>query len=321
MKKISLFVLLLAAPAFAQFSWYGWKKNQTSVAGGTVDSTAIVDGGINAADLRNSIVDSTKIVDSGINKADLRVSIIDSSRVSNSGLINADLRVSTLDSSRIVDSGITTADIRTSAITAAKILADAIGNSELAADAVDSSNAVNGSLINADIRVSTLDSTRIIANGIAPSDIRTAAVGATQLAPTAVTAGAYTSPAFTVDGDGRLTAASVVYPPVIFAVDSASASSADTTWIWQNWRGVNVIVDSIIVHASSDDYAISIVERRPFGGGTTLVDAVTASTNGVNNFWQKETTITAATIESNNWIGFKRPASTGDIVNVRIHYH
>lgn len=106
-----------------------------------------------------------------------------------------------------------------------------------------------------------------------------------------------------------------------FALDSASVMAGDTTWVWQNMTGGSVTIDSIHVAASSDDYAISLVECDWNGKNGTLVDAVTASTNGTNLYWQSETTITAATIESGHRVGFKRPASTGDRVYVRVHYH
>lgn len=106
-----------------------------------------------------------------------------------------------------------------------------------------------------------------------------------------------------------------------FALDSASAMAGDTTWVWQNMTGGSVTIDSIHVAASSDDYAISLVECDWNGKNGTLVDAVTAATNGTNLYWQSETTITAATIESGHRVGFKRPASTGDRVYVRVHYH
>ena len=110
-------------------------------------------------------------------------------------------------------------------------------------------------------------------------------------------------------------------PPIQFAVDSAAGIASDTMWVWQNYTGSNLTVDSIHVAASSDDYAISIVKANHNGGVGTLVDAVTASTNGTNLFFTTETTITSAVIANGQRIGFKKPASTGDRVYVRIHYH
>jgi len=322
MKNIAL-ILLSAGSLWAQSETgrYGAPLTATSVAVGVVDSTNITNGGIAKADLRVSIIDSSHIINGGIAKADLRVSIVDSTKIVDGGITKADLRVSIIDSSRVTNGGLINSDIRVSTLDSTRVINGGLINADIRVSTLDSTRIINGGLINADIRVSTIDSTRILNGGIATGDIRTAAVGATQLASTAVTAGTYTSPTFTVDVDGSLTAASIVYPPIIFAVDSASAGAADTTWIWQNWRGVTVTVDSIIVHASIDNYAISIVERNPNGGLSALVDAVTAANNGTNDFYQHETTITAATIEAMHWIGFKRPTSTGDIVNVRIHYH
>jgi uncharacterized protein YjbI with pentapeptide repeats len=324
MKKLILLFVLLASGAQAQGLWTGWKRTITSSASigpSVIDSTNIVDGGISKADLRVSIVDSTIIVNSGISKADLRVSIVDSSKIVDSGITKADLRVSIIDSSRVTNGGLINADLRVSTLDSTRVLDSGLTKADLRVSIIDSSRATDGGLINADLRVSTLDSTRIKNGTVSQNDLRTAAVGATQLASTTATAGSFTSPSITVDVDGRITASANLFPPIIFAADSASSMAADTTWIWQNWRGATVTVDSIIVYASSDDYGISFVERNPNGHLVSLIDAVTASTNGINTFYQKETTITAATIEAFHWIGFKRPTSTGDGVNVRIHYH
>ena len=120
------------------------------------------------------------------------------------------------------------------------------------------------------------------------------------------------------DGSGGLTWAR---KPIEFAVDSAVAVMRDSFYVFQNRTGATLTIDSIHVAASTDDYLINIIKCNNNGGGGTLVDAVTASTNGTGLFYITETTITSATLTSGQRLGFRRPASTGDYVYVRIHYH
>lgn len=109
--------------------------------------------------------------------------------------------------------------------------------------------------------------------------------------------------------------------PIQFVVDSSSALTSDTLWVWQNVFGSTVTIDSIHVDSSQDDFQISIVKCSYTGKNGTLVDTITASNNGTNHFYQTETTISSGSITNGSWIGFKRPSSTGKRVSVRIHYH
>lgn len=71
------------------------------------------------------------------------------------------------------------------------------------------------------------------------------------------------------------------FDPIIFEVDTATTLAADTSWIWLNYHGATVTVDSIIVYAGADNYAISFIERNRNGGNVALIDAVTAATNEI----------------------------------------
>lgn len=198
------------------------------------------------------------------------------------------------------------------------------------ASSIDSTRTIDGALIDSDIRVSTLTPGKVTplflksltGNGISLIKQRTATswefkklVGTFGTGGTSFITDATDS--VRIDFEPFFKAAA----PIQFSVDSASAMTADTMWVWRNVSSGSVVIDSINVDASSDDYAISIVKRNSGGGLGALVDAVTASTNGTNTFYTTETTITSATVPRFGWIGFKRPTSTGKRVSVRIHYH
>ena len=256
----------------------------------SVDSTHAVNGGLINSDLRVSTLDSGRVAPGGLTQSDIRVSSLDSSRIAPGGLTQSDLRVSTLDSSRIAPVSLTDSDIRVSTITAGK--------------------------------VTPLFLKSLTGNGISLIKQRTATswefkklVGTFGTGGTSFITDATDS--VRIDFEPFFKAAA----PIQFSVDSASAMAADTMWVWRNVSSGSVVIDSINVDASSDDYAISIVKRNSGGGLGALVDAVTASTNGTNTFYTTETTITSATVPRFGWIGFKRPTSTGKRVSVRIHYH
>lgn len=203
--------------------------------------------------------------------------------------------VGTVDSTNIVDGTVSTADLRNTSVDSTKIRGLHVTATKLA----------SGSVLNAKIASLAIDSTKIAASMITSTKIKDGEVLTADLAAQAITF-------------AKLANALKLFQ---FAVDSASAMTADTMWVWQNMTGGSVAVDSIHVAAKTDDYAISIVKSDYNGKNGTLVDAVTASTNGTNLFFITETTITSATIASGQRVGFKRPASTGNRVFVRIHYH
>lgn len=106
----------------------------------------------------------------------------------------------------------------------------------------------------------------------------------------------------------------------MFAVDSASGLTSDTTWFAQNTYGAALTIDSIRVVSSTDDHVATFYERGWAGGGTSTIDVVTASTNGTACFYSTETSITDGSIAVNSQLGMLKPTITSKNILVIIYF-
>lgn len=105
-----------------------------------------------------------------------------------------------------------------------------------------------------------------------------------------------------------------------FSVDSAAALADSMVMVKQNVSGATWVIDSIHVAERADD-KIYIFRKSNYSGATlSVIDTVTASTNGTGTFYKTETTLTSNTVANGQRIWMKRPASSGPSVYVRIHY-
>jgi len=124
-----------------------------------------------------------------------------------------------------------------------------------------------------------------------------------------------------LNGNGGQIYGEIEYDAITFGLDTPSSMSPDTLWFFKNHHAADMTIDSIHVSASTDDQDLSIVSRNWGGGGATLVDAITASIDGTNNYYSTETTISDGTISANQDLGIVKPSAGSTSVEGVIYYH
>jgi len=121
-----------------------------------------------------------------------------------------------------------------------------------------------------------------------------------------------------VSGDSVMS--KVAPDPIQKTIEAPSAMSVDTMQVWLNPYSVSVTVDSIFAISDYDDLPCVFFECALTGGSWSLIDSLATSDNGSSDrFYKKETSITAATIEAEHWICFRRPTESAGFVTFVIY--
>ena len=143
-----------------------------------------------------------------------------------------------INSEHYVDGSIDTAHIADLQVTTAKIAADAVDGTKIADDSINSEHYVDGSI----------DTAHLADDAVTAAKIATGAVGADALAATAVTAATYgdadSVAQFTVDADGRLTAAAnvdIVVPTSGIADDAVTQAKIGTGAVGNTELGADAV--------------------------------------------------------------------------------
>ena len=178
------------------------------IADDTINSEHYAAGSIDTEHLSADCVNGTKIADDAIDSEHLVDGSVDAAHLASSSVTTAKIAGDAVTSAKIADDAIDSEHLADGSIDAVHLSADCVNGSKIADDSIDSEHYVDGSI----------DAAHLATDSVTSAKIAAGAVGSSELASTAVTAATYGAsqsgvPSFTVDADGRLTAASTDTSP------------------------------------------------------------------------------------------------------------
>lgn len=246
----------------------------------------IAAGAVIGAKIAADAVDGSKIADGSIASEHLDALAVDTAAIDTAAVTSAKIADGAVATAKIADLAVTSGKLAAGAVTGAKIGADAVDGSKIADASIAAEHLAAGAIVEASIGAGAITNTKIGAGAVSTAKIADDAVTADKLADTAVTSGSYGStteiPTFTVDGQGRLTAASTVAIATSFGL--AGDSGTDTinggeTLTFAGGAGLDAVV-------SDNNVAISVSSGAGFVSASAFSSpnqgTMRSTLNGVN---------------------------------------
>ena len=191
------------------------------IADDTINSEHYAAGSIDAEHLSADCVNGTKIADDAIDSEHLVDGSVDAAHLASSSVTTAKIAGDAVTSAKIADDAIDSEHLADGSIDAVHLSADCVNGTKIADDAIDSEHIADGAI----------DAAHLATDSVTAAKIAAGAVGSSELASTAVTAATYGAsqsgvPSFTVDADGRLTAASTDTSPTFSGALTCSSTAS-----------------------------------------------------------------------------------------------
>ena len=152
-----------------------------------VDAAEITSGTIAPERLPAISVDSSKIVDGGVSAADLADSLITSAKIAAGNVGSEQLADGSVNSAKVADGSLGGSDLQDSTITGDKIAAGSIAASHLSVAAFGGDKIIDGSLTAADLADSAINGAKIAAGSITSTHLSSIAITGAQITDGTVT--------------------------------------------------------------------------------------------------------------------------------------
>ncbi|MGB5139686.1 MAG: hypothetical protein WBP29_14220, partial [Candidatus Zixiibacteriota bacterium] len=289
----------------------------------SVDSTNIVDGGVSAADLADSVisgsklqtgvidsehmadaaVNSVKVADGSLLGSDLQDSTITGEKIAAGSIEAAHLSVAAFGGDKIIDGSLTNADYADFSVTGTKIAAGAITSTHLSAIAITGAQITDGTVTGMDITNGTIGYNDIGPNSIAGYHIQDGSINGAKIQAGSIT-GAEISDESLAGADlanntiierhvtnNSISSAKLVDEPGLAETSGGTLTSIGTTVV--NWMNVTI-------NAPAPGYVLVFMHGIASLGGNEIAQmAISTTSTGFAHYGEAKISSPNASVGGN----------------------